>query len=211
MIAVPHKLPSLPYPTHALEPYIDRETLELHHQKILLHYIDGLQRVLEGCPGAYKFTTDELILRAHRFPRKQATSIINYAGGIHNHLFYFKSMAIPCDTIPQSPLMQEIVKEFQSYPQFLAQFRKQAMGVFGSGWMWLCYNPGCCRLELLPTQNQLTPLGFGHVPILCVDLWEHAYFLQYQNLRHNYLDGFSHVINWQVASERFEAARAGKH
>lgn len=198
----PPALPPLPYSYDALEPYIDRRTLELHHQKHMAAYVQNLAKALEGCPKCNCCTLEQLILRAPRFPRATATALINNAGGVYNHQFYFESMSAIHDQAPFGSLLERLERQYESVDKFWAVFKKQALAVFGSGWLWLCYSRRC-GFELVGTQNQLTTLGTGLIPILCIDVWEHAYYLQYQNRRGDYIDAWRHVVNWQKALERF--------
>lgn len=202
MTCSPPALPPLPYSYNALEPYINRETMELHHDKHMAAYVNNLAKTLEGCPKCACFTLEHLILCAPRFPRATATSLINNAGGVYNHTFYFDSMSEKHGQRPTGKLLQKLEEQFGSYEQFVALFKKHALSVFGSGWLWLCCS-SCRSFELVGTANQLTTLGTGLIPILCIDVWEHAYYLQYQNRRADYIDAWLSVVAWDKALERF--------
>lgn len=192
----------LPYAFEAMEPYIDKKTMYLHHDKHLQTYIDNLNRTLSNHPELQNWTLEQLIINAPCLPKEIRTDIKNSGGGVFNHQFYFSNLANPAFPQPVGILEQAIKNAFGSYPSFRNQFKEAALSVFGSGYAWLVVN-AAGQLGILTTKNQDTPLEMGLVPVLNIDVWEHAYYLKHYNLRADYIDDWFHVVNWEQASQNY--------
>ena len=192
----------LPYAFGAMEPYIDKKTMYLHHDKHLQTYIDNLNRTLSNHPELQNWTLEQLIINAPCLPKEIRTDIRNNSGGVFNHQFYFSNLANPALPQPVGILEQAIKNAFGSYPSFRSQFKEAALSVFGSGYAWLVVN-AAGQLGILTTQNQDTPLEMGLVPVLNIDVWEHAYYLKHYNLRADYIDDWFHVVNWEQAGQNY--------
>lgn len=198
----PYVLPPLPYDYDALEPDISAETLHFHHDKHLQTYVDNLNKALEGLPDQQAKTLPQLLRTLHEVPAERRTAVINNAGGVYNHLIYFEGMTPGGPEGPTGPLASAINEAFGSPERFQAQLTKAALEVFGSGYAWLvCDDNG--RLSILKTANQDCPLSLGKWPILNVDVWEHAYYLDYQNRRADYVENQFGLLNWSVAENRY--------
>lgn len=199
----------LSYDYDALEPYIDEKTMHLHHDRHLQTYIDNLNAVLKEHPELQSWTLEGLLQFSRILPNSIRQIVINNAGGVYNHRFFFDSMAPAGKTIPKSALLIEIDRQFGSLDAFKEQFTKEALGVFGSGYAWLVLDK--VKLRIIHTANQDTPLLNHQQPILTLDVWEHAYYLKHYNLRKDYIDDWFSVINWERAAQRFLYAyqRAG--
>jgi len=198
----PFELPPLPYPYNALEPYLDSQTLKFHHDKHFKAYVDHLNQALEKLPAYQSWRLERLIGENFRLPFQMQTTIWNNAGGVYNHNLYFNLMERPTGKQPGGKLIDAIAASYGTMEKFQDQFKKCALAQFGSGYAWLvadCHG----RLKILNTLNQDTPLPRGFCPVLLVDVWEHAYYLQYQNRRDEYLDAFLHLVNWEAAEENY--------
>lgn len=192
-------LPQLPYPYTALEPFIDAKTMEIHHTKHHQAYTTNLNNALENSP--LKGKTIEEILKNLDLEQK---ALRNNAGGFYNHNLFWEILS-PTKSEPSAELSQAIEQSFGSFDNFKAEFTKAAMSQFGSGWAWLCVS-GDKKLSICATANQDNPLmpnGCGNTPILGLDVWEHAYYLNYQNRRADYIEAFFNIINWAKVSELF--------
>lgn len=192
----------LPYAYDALEPYIDEKTMELHHDRHLQTYIDNLNAVLEKQPSLQGLTLEQLIRRAPRLSRNIGVPIHRNAGGVYNHRFFFDSLSPDALSGPTGALEYAITKCFGSVSEFKEKFDTAAMSVFGSGYAWLVSDRKS-NLKIITTANQDTPLNMGLIPILNVDVWEHAYYLKHYNKRADYIGDWWNVINWPKAEERF--------
>lgn len=191
----------LPYEYDALEPFIDKKTMYLHHDKLLQELIDNLNALLVGNPYLQKWTLEELVQHWYKLPQPLQIPIRNNAGGVYNHRFFFDGMQKPERITIDSDLLQRINQHFYHFDGFQTQFKKAAMSVFGSGYAWLVCDNG--QLQIVTTANQNTPLDKGLYPLLNLDVWEHAYYLKNYNLRDAYIDNWFHVINWDVVAKRF--------
>jgi Fe-Mn family superoxide dismutase len=191
-----HVLPDLPFPKNALEPYISSETIELHYGAHHKGYIDKLNALIPGTP----FETMPLIETV----KKSTGDIFHNAAQAWNHEFYWKGLA-PNSFPPQTHLLYAINRKFRDFEFFSAELKKAALEVFGSGWVWLVVD---CdgHLEIETTQNAGNPLRHDSTPLLTIDVWEHAYYVDYQNDRARYLDSISSVLNWKFAEQNFIAA-----
>lgn len=206
----PFELPPLPYPYEALEPNIDSRTLHFHHDKHLQTYIDNLNKALEGHQRYYTWTVEELIAKSDELPQSIRTAVKNNGGGVFNHILYFECMRSPRDCQPCGAVRQAIESTWGDTATFLAKLKEAALGQFGSGWAWLVMDAdGGLHIEKTP--NQDIPPFAEFYPLLLVDVWEHAYYLQYQNLRAGYFDCWVPLINWKTVEERYEAGRSLIH
>lgn len=191
----------LPYDYDDLEPYIDEKTMYLHHDKHLQTYINNLNAALEKYPQLQKLSLKQLIKASGRLQKEIQTAVRNNAGGVYNHRFYFDGLKNPSQREPSGRLAEAISKAFGSYQDFKAEFKKAALSVFGSGYAWLVFDK--CRLKIITTPNQNSPVERGLCPILTIDVWEHAYYLKHYNVRADYIDDWFNIINWDKAEENF--------
>lgn len=192
----------LPYAYDAMEPYIDEKTMRLHHDRHLQAYIDNLNNILCKYPAFQNWTLEQLILNVPSLPKDIQTAVKNNAGGVFNHRFYFSNLANPSSPHPEGALCEAIEREFGSYKAFQNCFKEAALSVFGSGYAWLVVN-AAGKLCITTTGNQDTPLPLGMLPILSIDVWEHAYYLKHYNLRADYIDDWFHVVNWDQAGKNY--------
>ena len=198
-------LPELPYAPNALEPFIDEQTMRLHHDKHHKAYVDTFNAAIKGTPWE-QLTAEEALTRLAELPEQIRETVRNHAGGSVNHAFFWQSMT-PNRQEPSSALADVLAKHFGSLEAFKEVFITTAMKRFGSGWAWLVLTRDG-KLSVYSTPNQDTPLLTGDVPLLGVDVWEHAYYLKYQNRRKEHLEAFWQIINWQEVEERYANARA---
>ena len=198
-------LPDLPYDFNALEPYIDAGTMEIHHGKHHQAYIDNLNKALEKAPAFQGKTIEEIVSDINSAPEDVRTAIRNHGGGHYNHSLFWKIMSGNGGGQPSGGLLEKINAAFGSFDGFKEKFSQAAITRFGSGWGWLSVDGGGA-LMVHSTTNQDTPLMEGFKPILGVDVWEHAYYLLYQNRRPDYVSNFWNVINWEQVAKNFEAA-----
>jgi superoxide dismutase, Fe-Mn family len=196
-------LPSLPYAYDALEPYIDAETMHLHHDKHHQAYVNNLNAAVAGHPEFAGKTVDELVARLSEWPDSVRTAIRNQGGGHANHSFFWPTLG-KSGTTPKGELAKAIDTSFGSFSGFQEKLTSAAMGTFGSGWAWLVKLPDG-KLVIESTSNQDSPLTLGHKPILTIDVWEHAYYLKYQNRRADYVKAYFQVVNWDYVSGQFAA------
>lgn len=197
-----YKLTPLPYDFGALEPYIDALTMEIHHDRHYQGYINKLNAALDKYPDLAKKSLDELLISLDLLPSEVRTAIRNNGGGTYNHAFFWNIMTPNGGGQPGGKLAQAIKKEFGSFDSFQDKFNTAAKTVFGSGWAWLCLN-NAGDLQITTTANQDSPISYGHIPVLGLDVWEHAYYLKYQNKRPDYINAWWHVINWEQAEDHF--------
>ena len=190
-----------PYSYDALEPFIDEETMYLHHDRHLQTYIDNLNRFLEEHPSLQKFSLEELLSIWRRLPCHLQTPLRNNAGGVYNHRFYFDSMTPPGSSCSAPRLFEAMSCQFGSPENFRSQFKEAALSVFGSGYAWLVLDRR--RLKIVTSANQNTPLTCSRTLILNIDVWEHAYYLKHYNLRADYIDDWFRVVNWKMAENRY--------
>lgn len=202
----PFELMALPYDYSALEPSISKTTLEFHHDKHHQTYVNNLNAALAEAKEFHGKSLEEILSNLDKLPSDIVTAVTNNGGGVFNHNFYFEALAAPASTAPSAALAEAIVKAFGSVDAFLAEFKKAALAQFGSGWAWLVSDTDG-SLKIVKTPNQETPLKSGQKPLLTIDVWEHAYYLDYQNRRPDYIDAFIKVINWNIVSSRFEALK----
>lgn len=201
-----YTLRPLPYAYDALEPFIDERTMRIHHDKHLGAYVDNLNQALDQCPVLYRFPLERLLYNIPYLPREIRTAVRNNGGGVYNHNFFFDGMAPHSQEKPEGRILSEIEKQFGSQKAFQDKMKEAALAVFGSGWAWLAKNPQNGCLMILTTPNQDTTIPKCLIPLLNLDVWEHAYYLKYQNRRADYIDNWFHVVNWEMVNRRFEKA-----
>lgn len=197
-------LPDLPYAYNALEPYIDEETMHLHHDKHHQTYVNNVNAALEKHPEIGE-DLEKLLADVESIPADIRQAVINNGGGHLNHALFWELMT-PAETSPSAELAADIEATFGSFEDFKAAFTAAATTRFGSGWAWLVVNKEG-KLEVTSTANQDTPISEGKTPILGLDVWEHAYYVKYRNLRPNYIQAFFSVINWKKVDELYAAAK----
>jgi len=200
-----HSVPPLPYPYNALEPHIDEQTMQIHHDKHHAAYVNNLNTALEQAPDLQGKSVEELIANLDSVPEGIRTAVRNNGGGHANHTMFWEIMGPNAGGQPTGALADAINQAFGSLDGFKEQFAKAATTRFGSGWAWLISNGG--RLEITSTANQDSPLMEGRTPILGLDVWEHAYYLKYQNRRPDYITAWWNVVNWDAVSQRYSQAR----
>lgn len=200
-----YELPALPYAYDALEPYIDAETVKIHHDKHHATYVNNLNAALEGHGGLSGKSVEELIGNLAAVPESIRTAVRNNGGGHANHSLYWTILSADGGGEPTGAVGDAIADKFGSYAAFKDEFSKTAAGRFGSGWAWLVSDNG--ELAVTSTPNQDSPLSEGKTPILGIDVWEHAYYLKYQNRRPEYIQAFFNIINWDEVNKRFAAAK----
>ena len=196
----------LPYEYDALVPILDAETLTFHHDKHYKTYVDNLNSALSDYPELQKMSLPQLLTDITALPAAIQTAVRNNGGGAYNHELYFDSMREPVGQEPEGALSEAIERDFGSYRQWKEKMKHAAAGKFGSGWAWLVADKKGA-LSIVQTSNQDVPDLEEYTPILLVDVWEHAYYLQYQNRRADYLDGWFELINWRKAGKRYEEMR----
>jgi len=201
---MPHSLPELPYPYDALEPHIDARTMELHHSKHHQAYVNKLNEALQKAPELQEKPLEQVLRDLESVPEAIRTAVRNHGGGHYNHSLFWTIMSPNGGGEPEGDLAEAIARAFDSFEQFRDRFSAAAAGVFGSGWAWLCVANG--QLVIRPSANQDTPLSQGLVPILGIDVWEHAYYLKYQNRRVEYIQAWWNVVNWPEVARRYAEA-----
>lgn len=199
-----YALPELGYDYNALEPHIDARTMEIHHSKHHNGYVTKVNAALEGTDLADK-PIEEVIANLDAVPEDKRGAVQNNGGGHANHSLFWSIMSGDGGGAPEGDLAAAIDEAFGSFDEFKKQFATAAGTRFGSGWAWLCYDGS--KLHVESTANQDNPLMHGHTPILGCDVWEHAYYLNYQNRRPDYVQAFFNVVNWNAVAERFAAAK----
>jgi Fe-Mn family superoxide dismutase len=203
-----HSLPPLPYAFDALEPHIDAKTMEIHHGRHHKTYVDNLNKALEGQTALAAKSIDDLLRDIKSVPDSIRQPVINNGGGHHNHSLFWTIMGPKGGGDPSGPLADAIKAAFGDVAAFKAKVKENALGQFGSGWSWLVWDGS--KLQAIKKPNQDSPLMDGLVPVLGVDVWEHAYYLKYQNKRPDYVDAWWNTVNWKGVEERFTKAKAGK-
>ena len=193
-----YTLPALPYDYAALEPAISEEIMHLHHQKHHQGYVDKLNAALSQRPEA-SLSLEQLLRQAKSLPEDIRTAVINNGGGHYNHSLFWQIMSPNGGGEPNGRLLADIVQKYGSFQQFVDAFSNKALGVFGSGWAWLMPN-----MDIVTTQNQINPIMDGEPsPILGLDVWEHAYYLDYKNKRDDYVKAWWNVVNWDFVQNRY--------
>jgi len=200
-----HTVPDLPYAFDALEPHIDARTMEIHHDKHHAAYVNKLNGALEGHPELQAKSVEDLLRGIAQVPESIRTAVRNHGGGHANHSLFWTVMSPNGGGAPSGELASAIDSAFGGFDAFKEKFTGAAGGQFGSGWGWLVVSNGA--LEVVARANQDSPLMDGKTPILGVDVWEHAYYLKYQNRRPDYLKAWWNVVAWDEVARRFQAAR----
>lgn len=197
-------LPDLPYAYNALEPFIDELTMKIHHDKHHAAYLKNLNDALAGNEAVAAKSIEEILRNLSDVPEAIRTKVKNNGGGYYNHTLFWENMAPPPKGSvpkPSGALLTSLEKTFGSFEQFQEKFAAAALGRFGSGWAWLVKDKD--MLAIVDTANQDSPISEGKLPILCLDVWEHAYYLKYQNMRADYIKAWWNVVNWATAEQRF--------
>jgi Fe-Mn family superoxide dismutase len=195
----------LPYAYNALEPYISEKIMQLHHDKHHVGYTNNLNAAIEKHPEWGNKSIEEILKTYSSAPDDIKGALRNHGGGFYNHSLFWLMMSPKKDQQPSGPLADEITRSFGSVDTFKAQFSDGAKKIFGSGWEWLVVDKG--KLALASTPNQDSPVTQGQVPILGLDVWEHAYYIDVGPDRAKYIDNWWHIVNWQDVAKRFEAAK----
>ncbi|HEU4964144.1 MAG TPA: superoxide dismutase [Bacilli bacterium] len=200
-----YELPALPYAFDALEPHFDALTMEIHHDRHHAAYVNNVNNALEGHADLAAKSVEELISNMDAIPENIRTAVRNNGGGHANHSLFWTILSPNGGGAPTGAVADAINSAFGSYDNFKAEFTKAAATRFGSGWAWLVVNNG--KLEVTSTPNQDSPLMEGKTPILGLDVWEHAYYLKFQNKRPDYIGAFFNLINWDEVNNRLAAAK----
>jgi superoxide dismutase, Fe-Mn family len=197
----PFTLPPLPYAFDALEPHIDAKTMEIHHDRHHKAYVDNLNKAVADFPDVGKKSVEDLVKDLNSVPEKIRTAVRNNGGGHYNHSLFWQMMSKSGGGEPKGELAKAIDTSFGSFSAFKENFGKAGLGQFGSGWAWLVVSQG--KLAIEPSANQDNPLSSGKQPLLGVDVWEHAYYLKYQNKRADYIAAWWNVVNWDFVADRY--------
>ncbi len=200
-----YELPPLPYPTNALEPHIDAKTMEIHHDKHHATYVANVNKALESQPNLAAKSIEDLVRDLNSVPESIRTPVRNNGGGVLNHNMFWKMMKPNGGGQPTGEASEAIKGAFGDFEKFKEEFTKAATTRFGSGWAWLVAKGG--KLEVLSTANQDNPISEGKSPILGLDVWEHAYYLKYQNRRPEYIAAFWNVINWDEVNRLLKSTK----
>lgn len=197
-------LPPLPYAADSLEPFVDAETMTIHHDKHHKSYVNNLMKAIGDDPKLSAMSVEQLVANLDSLPETVRTAVRNQGGGHANHCLFWPSLKKNRGVEPKGELAAGIAKSFGSYDAFEGKFTNAALGIFGSGWAWLVLAKDC-SLQVMPTFNQDSPLSQGLMPLFGIDVWEHAYYLKYQNRRPEYVQAFYNVIDWDFVTERYLA------
>jgi Fe-Mn family superoxide dismutase len=202
---MPHKLIELPYPHDALEPWIDARTMEIHHGKHHAAYVANLNKALEGQAGLVEKPLEALLSDLNAVPEAIRTAVRNNGGGVYNHNIFWEIMKKGGGGEPKGDLAKAIQSAFGSFADFRSKLSSAALTRFGSGWAWLNWKGG--KLVVESTANQESPVSEGASPLLTLDVWEHAYYLKYQNRRADYIEAWWNTVNWDKVAEKYDRAR----
>ena len=205
-----HTLPALPYAFDALEPHIDKATMEIHSQRHHKAYVDNLNKALESAPDAAKLDIVALLRGIKSVPDSVRQAVVNNGGGHHNHSLFWEVMGPKAGGEPTGAIGDAVKAAFGDFAKFKDTVKQNGLTQFGSGWSWVVYNPSSSKLEAIKRPNQDSPLMEGLVPVFGIDVWEHAYYLKFQNKRADYLDAWWNVVNWKAVDAKYAAAKAGK-
>ncbi len=201
-----YELPPLKFDFNALEPAIDARTMEIHHDKHHAAYVNNLNKALETAPELYGTPVEKLIGELNRVPEAIRTAVRNNGGGHANHTLFWEILNPGSKKAPDGALLADLEKTFGSLDAFMEKFSTAAATRFGSGWAWLVLD-GEKKLQVYSTANQDSPLSDGHMPLLTLDVWEHAYYLNYQNRRPDYIKAFWSVVNWSFVEAQYQKYR----
>ena len=197
------ELPRLQYSYDALEPYIDAKTMEIHHSKHHQTYITNLNKALESYPELFEKSLEDLLANLDQIPESIRVAVRNGGGGHYNHTLFWQIIGPKSNSKPSENMNSLITDSFESFDNFKSEFNEKATKQFGSGWGWLCQDKSG-KLVTLSTPNQDTPISSGLNPILGIDVWEHAYYLNYQNKRPDYINAFWEIINWEAVESNLK-------
>lgn len=203
-----HTLMSLPYSLEALQPYIGADTLQIHHGKHHQAYVNKLNEILAGYPDLLEMSIEDILKNLDSVPESIKIAVINNAGQVYNHNLYWESMGPNAGGEPTGKLLEEINTTFGSFEKFKEEFSNLGVTQFGSGWTWLSVDASS-KLVIEKTGNADSPIMHGKTPILTMDVWEHAYYLNYQNRRPDYISAFWNVVNWTEVSRKYEEVMNG--
>lgn len=201
-----HELPPLDYAYDALEPFIDKETMQIHHDKHHQAYVNKLNAALEKHSELQEKPLEELLANLSSLPEDVRVAVQNHGGGTYNHTLFFATLKKNVELAGE--IKDAIESDLAGFEKFKEAFTNAAIAQFGSGWAWLVYNPQTKKLEVTKTSNQDSPLSDGKIPLLGIDVWEHAYYLKYQNKRPDYIAAFFSIINWEKVNELFLKAKS---
>jgi len=204
--AGPFKVPALPYAYDALEPHIDAQTMQIHHDKHHGAYVAKLNEAVAAQPTLGTMSIEELLKDLDKVPESVRKAVRNQGGGHYNHSLFWQMMKPKGGGDPTGDLGKAIAAKFGSFADFKKKFSKEAVGVFGSGWAWLVLNGK--ELDIDSSPNQDTPFSQGKLPLLGIDIWEHAYYLKHQNKRPEYVEAWWNVVNWDFVQERYKTGQA---
>ena len=196
-----HTLPPLPYPHDALAPHIDKQTMEIHHGKHHAAYVSNLNAALEKYPDLQSKSVDDLLRNLNAVPEGIRTAVRNNGGGHANHTMFWEIMGPNAGGAPTGAIAEAINSSFGGFDKLKEEFKKAALGRFGSGWAWVVDAGG--KLTIESSANQDSPVSDGKKPVFGIDVWEHAYYLNYQNRRPDYVDAWWNVVNWAAVNKRF--------
>jgi Fe-Mn family superoxide dismutase len=198
-----HEFTDLPYEYNSLEPYIDEETMKIHHDKHHKAYFDKFIAAIKDYPELHDKPIEEILSDLENISEKIKQAVINNGGGFYNHSLFWEILSKNKPFEENSEIGQKVIKKFGSFENFKQEFSNQSASVFGSGWAWLVYDKITRQIEIIKTSNQDSPLSLGKIPLLGIDVWEHAYYLKYQNKRPEYIEAFFNIINWEKVEELF--------
>lgn len=203
----PFVLPNLPYSYDELSPVLGSDTLHFHHDKHMNTYVDNLNKALENCSEFHNLSLDNILTKLNELPESIQTAVKNNGGGVYNHQLYFSTLVSPeSKTKPSEELQSAIIRDFGSFDNMISLLKQSAVGRFGSGWAYLITNPEGI-LSICSTPNQDVPDLSKFIPLMTVDVWEHAYYLDYQNRRPDYFDALISLIDWNIVSERYKSKK----
>ncbi|MCV0373559.1 MAG: superoxide dismutase [Nitrosarchaeum sp.] len=201
---VHYLLPRLPYAYDELEPFVDKDTLQIHHQKHHQAYVDGLNNTLEQIGGkSHPQYISSILSDLNIIPESARNAVNFFGGGFENHKLFWEVMSPDSDKKPGGRLADAIDVYFDSFDSFKRIFSNLSLSIQGSGWCWLIFNPTYNKIEIITTTNQDSPWTMRKIPLLGLDVWEHAYYLKYQNRRSDYIDAWWNVVNWEYVGNRF--------
>ncbi len=199
-----HALPKLSYAFDALEPYMDAKTLEIHYGKHHQIYCDKLNLALDKHPVFFEKKVEDLLENLNSVPLDIQTAVRNFGGGFVNHNFFWETMCpVSSNGKCSGDLLKAIVSSFGGFSEFQSQFTEKSLTLFGSGWVWLVIDSKSKKLEIIQTKDQDSPLSIGKKPILVIDLWEHAYYLKYQNRRIEFIEAWWNLVNWNMVEKNY--------
>lgn len=200
-----HELTKLPYEYNSLEPYIDEQTMKIHHLKHHQSYVNKLNETIKNYPELQDKPIEEILSNLEAISDQIKQKVINFGGGVYNHNFFWKILKKDVD--PSGEILKAINEKFESFENFQKEFKEKSTTLFGSGWTWLVLNKSN-QLEIVQTKNQDSVISLGLIPLITIDVWEHAYYLKYQNKRDEFVDQFFKVINWEHINELFIKAKS---